>query len=68
MTNKDDVQTGDVYVNEDCIGCSACVTICGNVFNLNEEGLAFAKKNMKKNKDIDNAISSCPVNAIYYKN
>lgn len=27
-------------VNETCIGCSACVAISGDVFELNDEGLS----------------------------
>ena len=58
---------GDVYVNDNCIGCSACVAICGNVFDLDDEGLAFVKESFKQNSDIDDAISACPVDAIHYK-
>ncbi|MBT4633459.1 4Fe-4S binding protein [bacterium] len=25
------------YVNENCIGCSACVAICGEVFDSDDE-------------------------------
>jgi ferredoxin len=25
------------FVNDDCIGCSACVAICSEVFELNDE-------------------------------
>jgi len=31
------------YVNESCIGCGACVAICSEVFDLDDEGKAFAK-------------------------
>ncbi len=63
---------GDVktpYVDETCIGCSACVAICGEVFDLDEEGKAFARDWMDtSNADgIDDAIAACPVNAIHYK-
>lgn len=57
------------YVNETCIGCSACVAICGEVFDLDDEWKAFAKDWMDtSNADsIDDAIAACPVNAIHYK-
>lgn len=57
---------GTVYVNDDCIGCGACVAICGEVFDLNEEGAAFAKGMFQKSDEIDDAVSACPVNAIHY--
>jgi len=28
-------------VNEDCIGCGACVGVAPDVFDLNDDGLAF---------------------------
>lgn len=58
------------YVNDNCIGCWACVAICEDVFDLNDEWMAFAKEWMNSsNADcIDDAIGACPVNAIYYKN
>ncbi len=57
------------YVDETCIGCSACVAICWEVFDLDEEWKAFAREGMDtSNADgIDDAISACPVNAIHYK-
>lgn len=65
--SNDDVKVP--YVNESCIGCSACVAICGDVFDLDDDGKAFAKEGMdSSNADgIDDAISACPVNAIHYK-
>jgi ferredoxin len=60
------------FVNETCIGCSACVAICPDVFELNEEGKAFAKENTWEfyqniEEDIQNAVSACPVSAISYE-
>lgn len=65
--SNDDIKTP--YVNETCIGCSACVAICGDVFDLDDEGKAFAIDWMNSsNADwIDDAIAACPVNAIHYK-
>ena len=69
MTCKwwDDTKTP--YVNSSCIGCWACVAICGDVFDLDDEWKAFAKEGMNTcNSDsIDDAIWACPVDAIHYK-
>jgi|SaaInlStandDraft_4_1057021.scaffolds.fasta_scaffold08155_5 ferredoxin len=64
---KGDIKTP--YVNENCIGCSACVAICGEVFDLDDEWKAFAKEGMNSSNAewIDDAIASCPVDAIHYK-
>jgi len=57
------------YVDENCIGCGACVAICGDVFDLDDEWKAFAKEWMNSctSEGIDDAIWACPVNAIHYK-
>ncbi len=56
------------FVNEDCIGCSACVSICWEVFELNEEGKAFWKDLESYDEDcINEAITACPVSAISWK-
>lgn len=54
-------------VNEDCIGCGQCASICPEVFKLTDEGVARAKDG-----DFDGEIDSaaheaaeeCPVSAI----
>lgn len=52
-------------VNENCIGCGACVAICGDVFDLNDEGIAFVKEGSDNNcACVDDAIWACPVGAI----
>ncbi|PIE85474.1 ferredoxin [Candidatus Gracilibacteria bacterium] len=57
------------YVNEDCIGCSACVVISEEVFELDDEGLSKVKAcNNYNDKSVDEAISACPVDAISWKN
>lgn len=63
----DDTKTP--YVDETCIGCWACVAICGDVFDLDDEWKAFAKDWMDSSnaEGIDDAIGACPVNAIHYK-
>lgn len=55
-------------VNEDCIGCSACVAISGDVFELNDEGKSVVKQcGSYENMDVDDAIMACPVDAISWK-
>jgi len=55
-------------VNETCIGCSACVAISDDVFELNDEGLSVVKACTNyDDKFVDDAISACPVDAISWK-
>lgn len=54
-------------VNENCIGCGACVSMAPNYFEFNEEGLSVAiKKEISKEdeEEVMDASSSCPVDAI----
>lgn len=57
-----------VNVNEDaCIGCGACTSICGNVFEINDEGLSQAIVNEveeKDSQDVRDAADACPTAAI----
>ena len=46
-----------------CIGCGACVSICPEVFELNEDGKAKVKA-QKNIPCVKEAIDSCPVEAI----
>ena len=57
------------YVDSNCIGCGACVAICGDVFDLDDEWKAFAKEwtSSCTSDWIDDAIGACPVDAIHYK-
>lgn len=56
------------YVNETCIGCSACVAISPDVFDLDEEWMSVVKE-LKAYEDlwVDDSIMACPVNAISWK-
>lgn len=55
-------------VNETCIGCSACVAISPEVFELNDEGLSeVVEKEDYSGLDVDDAIAACPVDAISWK-
>lgn len=56
-----------VFVDkEDCIGCGTCVALCDEVFALDDKGKATVK--WEKEEEIpacvQEAIDSCPVNAI----
>jgi len=48
-----------------CIGCGTCSAVCGEVFEMGDDGKARVKKNAnKKSKCIKEAIESCPSEAI----
>ena len=52
-------------VNETCIGCSACVAISPEVFELNDEGKSeVILKDSYEGLDVDDSIAACPVDAI----
>lgn len=54
-----------------CIGCGACTTIAPDVFELNDEGLSFAKDESvadDKKDSVKEAIESCPTGAIKEEN
>ncbi len=58
-----------IKVNEDaCIGCGACMAICDEVFEMNDEGLSVAKTNEVTDEEIKeqvkDAAESCPTSAI----
>ena len=54
-----------IIVNENCIGCGACIAIDDNHFDFNEDGFSNVISNENLDTDeLKNAISSCPVNAI----
>jgi len=56
-------------VNSSCIGCSACVAISSDVFELDDEGLSVVQNEAHYNdKGVDDAIAACPVDAISWKN
>ena len=54
-------------LEEACIGCGACQAICEDVFELNDEGFAFAKVEEVPAEVLDDAkdaCEGCPVSAI----
>lgn len=55
-------------VNETCIGCSACVAISGEVFELNDEWKSVViTRDDYEGQWVDDSISACPVNAISWQ-
>jgi ferredoxin len=60
--------SGPFYVDEDCIGCRLCTNDAPNNFKMaDDESTAFVFKqpeNDSETKDCENAMDSCPVDAI----
>jgi ferredoxin len=55
-------------VDEKCIGCGACASICPEVFQMNDEGLAEAYVNPVPSdleESAQEAADGCPVDAIH---
>lgn len=57
-----------VKVNKDaCISCGACIAICEDVFEMNEEGVSSVKKEEVPEDledQVKDAVESCPTGAI----
>ncbi len=55
-----------VNVNENCIGCGACVGVAPDIFDLNDDGLAQTKDYDFENLQsvAQEAVDCCPVDAI----
>ena len=58
----------ELFVNKEaCIGCGACVAIDPEHFDFDEDGLSSVINNENiDSEDAQNAVSSCPTNAISY--
>ena len=55
------------YVNENCISCGLCTSICPEVFSMSAEGVAIATEDVVPKEELesaDEAKDSCPVDAI----
>lgn len=56
------------HVNSTCIGCSACVAISGDVFDLNDDGISCVQPlDNYDGHDVDDSIAACPVSAISWQ-
>ena len=57
-----------IIINEkECVGCSLCEGLIPTIFYINNKGIAKVRSNLIKNKDLGEAITSCPVGAISIK-
>ena len=64
---KESVKYMKYYVNERCISCGLCTSICPEVFSMGKEGFAIATDVAVSHHEIDQAEEakdSCPVDAI----
>ena len=52
-----------ISVNDDCIGCGACVGVCEEIFEL-VEGKSKPKTEITDNDCVNEAKDACPVSAI----
>ncbi len=56
-----------VVEKDACIGCEACVSICPDIFAMDDDGLAFALKEhvpAELEDSAQEAADSCPTEAI----
>ena len=54
----------NVLVNDSCIGCGACESICDAVFSIEDKAVVNAGA-VEANADaVQEAASACPVSAI----
>ncbi|WP_461812650.1 ferredoxin [Faecalimonas sp.] len=53
-------------VNEGCISCGMCVSLCPEVFRFNDEGIAEAYVDISEEtlESAENARDNCPVSVI----
>lgn len=53
-------------VNENCIGCGLCPSVCPEVFSMTDEGVATAKEEVPAGQEstAQAAADGCPVSAI----
>lgn len=55
-----------VHVNEACVGCGLCVSMCSGVFSMTDEGVAAARDEIFPEQEAQarEAAESCPAGAI----
>ena len=59
-----------VWIDEGCIADGICMEICPNVFEEDDEGMAYVKEgaDLNANEDcIKEAAEECPVEIIHYE-
>ena len=55
------------FVNNDCIGCGLCPSVCGEVFSMTDDGIARAADIEVYGEIMECALRAqeqCPVSAI----
>lgn len=55
------------FVNDNCIGCGLCASICPEVFEMTDEGVAKASEmdvDTAQEASAQEAMDGCPVGAI----
>lgn len=57
-------------INDNCIGCGQCEAICGEVFQVQDDGIAHIVGEVtEENKDdVESAAEGCPTSAINVEN
>jgi ferredoxin len=54
-----------IVIDEDaCMGCEACVELCPDVFEMTDDEKAIVKDADSDDECVDEAIDSCPGEAI----
>lgn len=57
-----------ITIDEDtCIGCSACVATCPEIFDMGDNGKAITKKKETDKPCAKESVAICPVEAITIK-
>jgi ferredoxin len=52
----------------DCVLCEGCIEVCPSVFSLNPAGyIEVAELEQYPEPEVDEAISICPANCIYWQ-
>ena len=55
------------FVNDDCIGCGLCASVCPEVFSMTDDGVAKAISSNVEGSTAscaEKALNQCPVSAI----